>query len=257
MIAFFSLLEREIRRFMKVFVQTVITPFMNSFLYLLIFGVSMGVHMADYHGEKYLAFLIPGIMVMGLINNAFANSSSSIITSKFSGDLEDWRVAPITDHNIIWALNLGAVVRGSFVAVVNYIVGTLFYYSQTQQWLVIKHPFYLVFFLLMGGLIFAQIGIAVAFWAKTFDQVSAISAFLLTPLTYLGGVFISIDHLSPFWQSASLWNPLLYLINGFRYGLLGVSDVDVHLAMGVSLLGFILFYFLAFWCLKKGSFQRW
>lgn len=257
MTGFITIFHREIARFLKVIIQTVITPFVSSFLYLLIFGVSLGSQMDSHKGVSYLSFLIPGLMMMGLINNAFQNSSSSIVSSKFSGDLEDLRVAPVTDQEIILAMSLGSLVRGSLVAVITYFVGSLFMYFQSGEWLMIAHPLATVFFLVVAGLIFGMIGISVAFWATTFDQLSAFSAFILLPLTYLGGVFLSIDHLHPFWQMVSKLNPLLYLINGLRFGILGVSDVNVWTAGLISLVGIVVFYFVARWSLKKGSFQRW
>ncbi|MEK2645616.1 ABC transporter permease [Bdellovibrio sp. BCCA] len=257
MTGFVTIFHREIARFLKVIVQTVITPFVSSFLYLLIFGVSLGEQMAAHQGVSYLAFLIPGLMMMGLINNSFQNSSSSIVSSKFSGDLEDLRVAPITDREIIWAMSLGSLVRGSIVALITYMVGSAFMLYQQGEWLAIAHPMITLFFLIVAGLIFGMIGISIAFWATTFDQLSAFSAFILLPLTYLGGVFLSIEHLHPFWQMVSKANPLLYLINGLRYGILGVSDVNVWTAAVISLIGFVFFYMAAHWSLKKGSFQRW
>lgn len=257
MTGFVTIFQREIARFLKVIVQTVITPFVSSFLYLLIFGVSLGEQMASHQGVSYLSFLIPGLMMMGLINNAFQNSSSSIVSSKFSGDLEDLRVAPVTDREIIWAMSLGSLVRGSIVALITYVVGSAFMLYQQGEWLAIAHPFVALFFLVVAGLIFGMIGISIAFWATTFDQLSAFSAFILLPLTYLGGVFLSIEHLHPFWQMVSKANPLLYLINGLRYGVLGVSDVNVWTAGLISLIGFVFFYGAAHWSLKKGSFQRW
>ncbi|WP_374027243.1 ABC transporter permease [Bdellovibrio bacteriovorus] len=257
MTGFVTIFQREIARFLKVLVQTVITPFISSFLYLLIFGVSLGQQMASHQGVSYLSFLIPGLMMMGLINNAFQNSSSSIVSSKFSGDLEDLRVAPITDREIIWAMSLGALVRGSIVAVITYGVGSLFMYYQQGEWLLVAHPLAALFFVVLAGLIFGMIGISIAFWANTFDQLSAFSAFILLPLTYLGGVFLSIEHLHPFWQTVSKANPLLYLINGLRYGILGVSDVNVWTAAVISLIGFGVFYAVALVSLRKGSFQRW
>ncbi|WP_413294056.1 ABC transporter permease [Bdellovibrio sp. HCB185ZH] len=257
MIPFIALFRREIARFLKVIVQTIVTPFVSSFLYLLIFGVSLGATMPTHQGVKYLSFLIPGLMMMGLMNNAFQNSSSSIVSSKFSGDLEDLRVAPISNQEIIWAMSLAALVRGFIVALITYIVGSVFCWYQQGEILTIAHPLYAVFFVIVAGLIFALLGISVAFWATTFDQLSAFSAFILLPLTYLGGVFLSIDHLHPFWQMLSKLNPLLYLINGLRYGVIGVSDVGMEVAVPVSVLGFIVFYALANFSLKRGSFQRW
>lgn len=257
MIAFMTLLRREVKRFMKVLVQTVVTPFVSSFLYLLVFGVSLGQHVEGPHGIHYLGFLIPGLMMMGLMNNAFQNSSSSVVTSKFSGDMEDLRVAPISDNAIIWAMTIGALVRGSIVAGITLFVGEIFYRFQHGEWLGMAHPFVVLYFVVLSGFMFGQIGISVAFWAKSFDQLSAFSAFILLPLTYLGGVFISIEQLHPFWQSVSKMNPLLYLINGLRYGILGVSDVDLAHSVVISLIGFAVFYIFARISLKKGSFQRW
>lgn len=257
MIGFWTLFEREIARFAKVLIQTVVTPLVSSTLYLLVFGVSLGAHVTMSGQVSYLEFLIPGLMMMGLMNNAYQNSSSSIVTSKFSGDLEDLRVAPISNQQIIWALSLGALIRGLVVAVVTYLVGMVFLYFTSGQLLGIQHPFAFLFFLTMAGLIFGQIGICIAFWARSFDQLSAFSAFILLPLTYLGGVFISVEHLHPFWQKVSLFNPLLYLINGLRYGVLGVSDVSFMASAGVSLIGLILFYCLSYWSVSRGSFQRW
>lgn len=257
MTPFISLFQREIARFFKVIVQTVITPFVSSFLYLLIFGVSLGGTMPQHQGLSYLSFLIPGLMMMGLINNAFQNSSSSVVSSKFSGDMEDLRVAPISNQSIIWAMSLASVVRGAIVGVITYVVGCLFMMYQEQSWLAIAHPLITIYFLIMAGLIFGMIGISIAFWATTFDQLSAFSAFILLPLTYLGGVFVSIEHLHPFWQMISKFNPLLYLINGLRYGVLGTSDVSIQTSLVISILGFAVFYAGALWSLKKGSFQRW
>lgn len=271
MTAFITLLRREVKRFMKVIIQTLVTPLVSSFLYLLVFGVSLGASVQipatesmQSSGEvsglfqvTYLAFLVPGLMMMGLMNNAFQNSSSSIVAAKFAGDLEDLRVAPISNNQIVWALSIGGLIRGGIVALITYLVGTVFHYMQYTQFLVIQHPLVLIYFVIMGGLIFGQIGITLAFWAKSFDQLSAFSAFVLLPLTYLGGVFMSIEHLTPFWQNIARANPLLYLINGVRYGVLGFCDVDLKLAYLLSFVGFIIFYVIARMSLHKGSFQRW
>lgn len=257
MTGFVTIFQREVARFLKVLIQTILTPFISSFLYLLIFGVSLGEHMAPQNGDSYLSFLVPGLMMMGIINNAFQNASSSIVSSKFSGDLEDLRVAPITDQEIVWAMSLAALARGGIVAIITYFVGAVFMYYQSGVWLQVAHPLVALFFIVMAGLIFGMIGISIAFWARTFDQLSAFSAFILLPLTYLGGVFLSISHLHPFWQNISKANPLLYLINGLRYGILGTSDVNVWTAALISLFGIGVFYRLARISMRRGSFQRW
>lgn len=256
-IPFLMLLRREIHRFIKVLVQTVVTPFISSFLYLMVFGITLGANVEPQKGHTYLAFLIPGLCMMGLINNAFQNSSSSVTIGKFTGELEDLKVLPLSHHQIIWAMSLAAVVRGSIVAVITYVVGSGFHYYQYGQLLSVANPGYLAFFVIAGGLLFGMLGISTAFWAKTFDQLSAVSAFVLLPLTYLGGVFISIDHLHPFWQGIAKLNPLLYLINGVRYGILGISDVPMDSALIISAVGLVVFYKLADRSLKSGSFSRW
>ena len=256
-IIFFTLVRKEIKRFLKVIIQTVVSPIVSSFLYLLVFGVSLGGSVQLKNGVPYLSFLIPGLMVMGLINNAFQNSSSSIVTSKFSGDLEDVRVAPIPHSYIIWAMGFGGVIRGTVVGLITGAVGTYFHYLQLGTLLPLEHPFWTIYFFVVGGLIFSFIGIFIAFLAKTFDQLSAFSAFILLPLTYLGGVFISIQNLHPFWQTLSKYNPLFYLINGFRYSLLGQSDVDLMTSVIVSFAGVVITFIMARVSLKNGSFSRW
>lgn len=257
MIIFYTLVKREIKRFFKVVIQTVVSPIVSSFLYLLVFGVSLGSSVQLASGVDYLSFLIPGLMVMGLINNAFQNSSSSVVTSKFSGDLEDIRVAPIPNSYIIWAMGLGGVFRGTMVALITGAVGTLFHYMQLQTWLTIEHPLWLIYFFLVGGFIFSFIGIFIAVLANSFDQLSAFSTFILLPLTYLGGVFISIQTLHPVWQMISKMNPLFYLINGFRYAIIGQADVSLSSAVVITLVGVMVTFGMAQFSLRRGSFARW
>ena len=254
---FLTLMNREIQRFLKVVVQTVVTPFVSSAMYLMIFGVSLGKQIAIKGDVPYLAFLIPGLVMMGCLNNAFQNSSSSIVSSKFSGDLEDLKAAPFSHAQLIWALSLAALVRGLLVGTITFTVGQGAYYA-TFGTLMPVHAYSILFlFLVLGGLSFANLGITVAFWARSFDQMSAVSGFVLMPLIYLGGVFFSVEHLPTFWKNVSLFNPLLYMINGVRYGILGSADVQFELALGVSVLAFFVSLALAANSLRRGSFQRW
>ena len=255
--SFVTLYVREMRRFLKVIFQTVVTPLINSTLYLLIFGVSLGSAIKLENGISYLAFLIPGLVMMGVLNNAFQNSSSSIVSGKFSGDLEDLKVVPLTPQMIIWAMSIGGLTRGLMVGLVTYAVGAVFTFVIDHQVPTVAHPFALLFFLAVGGLTFAKLGICVAFWAKTFEQMSAVGSFVLMPLIYLGGVFFSLNGLHPFWQSVAHFNPVLYFISGVRYGLLGVTDVNLWLATGVSVLALVLFHFIGLRALKYGSYTRW
>ena len=205
--SFLTLYQREMARFVKVIFQTVFTPMINSVLYLLIFGVSLGKSIVMDKPVTYLAFLIPGLVMMGVLNNAFQNSSSSIVSGKFSGDLEDLKVVPLTPQMIIWAMSIGGLTRGALVGLITFAVGEVFSLMVDHTPLGIAHPFWLLFFLVVGGLTFAKLGIAIAFYAKNFDQLSAVSSFILTPLIYLGGVFFSMAGLHPFWQGLARFNP--------------------------------------------------
>lgn len=254
---FLTLLEREVKRFMKVVVQTVFAPLINSTLYLLIFGVSLGSQISVAGAPSYLAFIIPGLVMMSALNNAFQNSSSSIISGKIGGDLEDFAVSPLGIQQMLWAFTAGGLIRGGVVGLVTFAIGEVFYYFQMQAWLSIEHPLWLLYFAVMGSILFAQMGVIGAFWAKNFDQISAVTSFLLTPLIYLGGIFFSIEHLHPVWQGIARANPLFYLINGFRYGVLGSSDVNVGFAAGLTLLFVVLVFLGSLRSIRRSPFTRW
>lgn len=257
MVGFITLFRREILRFCRVMVQTLVAPFVSAFLYLLIFGVNLGSKM-NYQGEyNYLSYLIPGLMMMGFINNAYQNSSSSIANMKFTGDLEDIRIVPLSKHQIVLALGFAALLRGVIVAFVTWSVGTIFLFFINGQILTVKNPLALIFFITTGGLSFGFIGIVTAFLARSIDQLSAFSTFILLPLIYLGGVFMSVDNLTPFWRNIAQLNPLLYFIEGVRYSFLGVSDVYLVKATIISVVSVVLFYFAALKCLRPGAFTRW
>ena len=253
-----TLYYREVFRFYKVLFQTVLTPLVNATLYLFIFGVSLGSHIElGLGGLSYLSFLIPGLVMMSVLNNSFQNSSSSIISGKFVGDLEDWRVAPLSPQSILWALSLGGLTRGGLVALMTFCVGELFFYGFHGEFLNPVHPFFLIVFLIIGGLSFALFGISVAFWARSIDHMNAVGSFVLLPLIYLGGVFFPLHGLHVFWQWVSRFNPLFYFINGVRYSLLGISDVSLSTALIVSGGAFAFFYTLALLVLNRSSFLRW
>ena len=254
---FLTLYYREIWRFWKVFVQTVAAPIVSSGLYLLIFGVSLGGRINIEGDISYLAFLIPGLIMMSVLNNSYQNSSSSIISGKFGGDLEDWRIVPLSPKAILWALSLGGLTRGLVVGLITFFVGEVFYYVMHETLLLPQSPFLLLLFLIVGGLSFAMFGICIAFWAKTFDHVSAVASFVILPLIYLGGVFFSLEGLHPFWQLISKANPLLYFINGVRYSMLGQSDVSVGISLGISFAAMVLCYFMALRILKRARYTRW
>ena len=256
---FLTLYYREVRRFMKVLVQTVFSPIVSSGLYLLIFGISLGrsIDLGLEESVTYLAFLIPGLVMMSVLNNAFQNSASSVVSGKFSGDLEDFKVVPLSPLAILWALAFGGITRGLVVGSVTFLVGQGFYYFTNGNLLEIAHPGILLVFLVIGGLSFAMFGVSVAFWSKTMDHLSAISSFVILPLIYLGGVFFSIGTLPRFWQGISQANPLLYFINGVRYGVLGISDVSIETALLISLISLFLFHFMALQVMRRAKYGRW
>lgn len=254
---FIMLFYKEIRRYFKVMVQTVVTPAINSGLYLIIFGVSLGSSIDTGFDTPYLAFLISGLIMMSCLNNSFQNTSSSIVSGKFSGDLEDLKVVPLSSQQIIWAMCLGGVTRGLMVSSVTMIVGQLFYRSHFGEFMAVYSWPSLLFFLFFGALSYAKLGMFVAFLAKTFDQMSAVTAFVLQPLAFLGGVFFSLNNLSPFWQKVSLFNPVLYLINGVRYSILGQSDVSFLSAVMVTLISLVAFHILVVFTLSRSQFKRW
>jgi ABC-2 type transport system permease protein len=254
---FLTLYYREIQRFLKVIVQTIFAPVVSSSLYLLIFGVSLGDKITLSDGTSYLAFLIPGLVMMSVLNNAYQNTSSSIVSGKFGGDLEDWRIVPLSSHGILWALSLGGLTRGLVVGIITLLVGEAFFYVMQGELFFPTQPLLLILFLVIGGLSFSMFGISVAFWAKTFDHVSGVGSFVILPLIYLGGVFFSLEGLHPFWQSLSKVNPLLYFINGVRYSTLGISDVGVWPSLAVSTVSMFVFYVVALRVLRRAQYTRW
>lgn len=254
---FFSLLKKECLRFFRVIGQTLLIPLVNSSLYLLIFGVSLGQSIQISGHQSYLAFLIPGLIMMGVLNNAFQNASSSIGTSKFHGDLEDLRIVPLKPSQIVWAMGLGGLARGLLVGSITFCIGEIFYFFQTGGILSVAHPLTLIFFLIAGGLTFSFLGISVGFYAKSIDQMSAIGGFILLPLMYLGGVFFSLENLHPFWRALSQFNPMLYFINGVRFGILGVSDVPPTTSAGLSLITLLTLFCLALRTVRLGHYSRW
>jgi ABC-2 type transport system permease protein len=257
-VPFFTYFKKELKRFIRVLGQTVITPVISSTLYLLIFGVSLGFRIEIFDGQiSYLDFLIPGLIMMGVLNNSFQNTTSSISISKFHGELEAIKMAPLSNSQIIWGMSLASLVRGLLVGLIVYSVGTIFSLLYKGKWIALEHPLITVLFLLIGGITFSFLGIVIGFKSKSYDQINAFGTFILVPLMYLGGIFFPLDDLHLFWRAVSKFNPLLYFINGMRYGILGISDISwvfcTYMAFGTC----IILLLLAYWALSKGSFQRW
>lgn len=254
---FIALFTREVRRFFKIIFQSIATPLISTTLYLLIFGVSIGRDIQIGEGVSYLLFLIPGLMMMTTLRNTLENAMGSIVVMRFCGELEELRIAPITPTQIVWGNGLGALLRGLIVGLLTLLVGLIFYYLMHGTLFEVKHPMLALFFLIVGGLAFAHLGLIMSMFASSFEQVNAINVFILLPMIYLGGVFFSLEQLHPFWQTLSQFNPLLYFVNGMRYSILGVSDVNIYLATGVLVASMVILNLFAIFSLKRGSYQRW
>ncbi len=225
---FLTLLQREVLRFLRVSVQTILTPIITASLYLFVFGATLGNRLSVVEGFSYAQFVIPGLILMGIINNSFANTSSSLFMSRYLGQIVDLLVTPLTPAQIIFAYTLSAMLRGLLVGLAVGLISLLF---APLPW---AHP---VLTLLMAGLasfLFAQLGLIAAIYSNTFDSLSMYSNFVLLPLIYLGGVFYPLSILPPFWAGLSRFNPLLYLIDGFRHAILGRGDMPLTLSFGVA-----------------------
>lgn len=222
-----TLLYKEVLRFWKVAFQTVAGPVLTAMLYLLIFGHALESHVKVYDQVSYTAFLVPGLAMMSLLQNAFANSSSSLIMSKVMGNLVFLLLTPLSYMNWFVAYVGAAVIRGLIVGLGVFAVSALF----TD--LSFVAPLWILIFGVMGAALMGTLGLIAGLWAEKFDQLAAFQNFVVMPMTFLSGVFYSIHSLPPFWQTVSHLNPFFYMIDGFRYGFFGVSDVSPWLSLSV------------------------
>jgi ABC-2 type transport system permease protein len=251
--SFFTLLWKEILRYLRVATQTVLSPVISSALYMIVFGLSLG---SFLQSDSYLRFLIPGLLAMSALNNALQNSASSIIISKFHGDLQDLRVLPLRPITIAIAYALAGWTRAVLCAAAVFGVGQLLLWISGMPFLGIQNVFGLLYFVSVGALFFALIGIWAGFWANSFDQMNVITQFVVLPLIYLGGVFYSLDVLPAFWQKVAMFNPLVYFISGIRWSFLGESDLSLQTCFLVSL-GFLAMAAMLAWRgVLKGSYFR-
>jgi ABC-2 type transport system permease protein len=222
-----TLLHKEVLRFWKVGFQTVAAPVLTALLYLLIFGHVLEGHVKVYDSISYTAFLVPGLVMMSVLQNAFANSSSSLIQSKIMGNLVFLLLTPLSHWSWFVAYVGSSIVRGVAVGTGVMLAGLLF------SPLSFVAPLWIVVFAVMGAALMGALGLIAGLWAEKFDQLAAFQNFVIVPLTFLSGVFYSIQSLPAFWQNASHFNPFFYMIDGFRYGFFGVSDASPWLSLGI------------------------
>ena len=225
-----TLFRKEVLRFWKVSFQTVAAPVLTSLLYLLIFSHVLESHVAVFDGRvRYAEFLVPGLVMMSVLQNSFANSSSSLIQSKITGNLVFVLLAPLSPRELFAAYVAGAMVRGITVGAGVFLVTLTFAPALALP----AHPLWAVAFVLLGSAILGTLGLVAGIWADKFDQLAAFQNFVIVPLTFLSGVFYSIHSLPPFWQAASHFNPFFYMIDGFRYGFFGLGDVAPTTSLAV------------------------
>lgn len=246
MIGFQTLFYKEILRFWKVATQTIAAPILTAILYLLIFGHVLEDHVQVYPGVKYTAFLVPGLVMMSVLQNSFANSSSSLIQSKITGNLVFVLLPPLSHWELFGAYVGAALVRGLAVGSGVFLATAWFAHMSFVA------PWWIVIFALLGSLILGTMGLIAGIWADKFDQLAAFQNFLIMPATFLSGVFYSVHSLPPIWQTVSHFNPFFYMIDGFRYGFFGQSDINPLTSCAVVLAFLAILVGLAIRLLKSG-----
>ncbi len=245
-IALTTIIIREVLRFSRIWLQTLLPPMVVTSLYFIIFGNLIGPRIGQMDGFSYNEFIMPGLVMMAVITNSYSNVVSSFYSSKFHRNIEEMLVSPMPNYIILLGYTLGGVARGLMVGVLVTVVALFF----TD--LKIEHPWITITIVFLTAMLFSLGGFINALFAKSFDDISIVPTFVLTPLTYLGGVFYSIDMLSSFWRQVSLANPILYMVNGFRYGILGVSDIGIATAIGLILAMVVVTFGVALLLMERG-----
>ena len=244
-IAYITLVRKEIKRFMRIWVQTLLPPVITMSLYFVIFGKLIGDRIGEMGGMPYIAFVVPGLVMMAVINNSFSNVVSSFFSAKFNRSIEELQVSPTPSGIILAGYISGGALRGLLIGLI--VTGVSFFFTSISI-----HSIPLTLFVIvLAAIVFALAGFINAIFANSFDDISIIPTFVLTPLTYLGGVFYSIDMLPRFGQILSQFNPILYLVNSFRYGMLGISDINITAALTGLVALIVVLYTVCWYLLEK------
>ncbi len=246
LICLLTITRRETTRIFRIWVQTLVPPVITMTLYFIVFGTFIGSQLAAINGYPYMAFIAPGLIMMSIITNSYANTVSSFFSTKFQKNIEEMLVSPAPDWVIVLGFVSGGVVRGLSVGFLVSLVSLIFVR------LPLYSIIYTVLFAFFTSFVFSLAGMINGIFAKKFDDISIIPTFVITPLTYLGGVFYSISLLPDFWQTVSRANPIIYMIDGFRYGFLGISDISVFAGLGMLVLFAIALFAANLYLLKKG-----
>jgi len=246
-IAYLTITRREIKRFARIWVQTIIPPVVMVALYFIIFGNLIGQRIGEMEGMLYIDFIMPGLVMMSIITNSYSNVVSSFYGAKYSRYIEEMQIAPVPNLVILLGFVTGGVARGISVGVAVTLVSLLFTDFS------IVNPLIVLVVALLTSCLFAMAGLINAIFANSFDDISIVPTFVLTPLTYLGGIFYSIKLLPEFWQQVSLGNPILYMVDSFRYGFRGVSDINLAVALAVILVFNIALFAVCLTLLERGT----
>jgi ABC-2 type transport system permease protein len=246
LISLTSIARKEMTRIFRIWLQTLVPPVIMITLYFIIFGSFIGSQLSDIGGYSYMAFIAPGLIMMSIITNSYSNTVSSFFSTKFQRNIEELLVSPTPNWVIVLGYISGGMTRGLSVGFLVSVFSLFF----------IRLPFfnifYIILFAFLTSFVFSLAGMINGIFAKKFDDISIIPTFVITPLTYLGGVFYSISLLPEFWQALSRANPIVYMIGGFRYGFLGISDINVWAGVGMLILFSVLLFSVTLYLLKKG-----
>ncbi|MAD46675.1 MAG: ABC transporter permease [Oceanospirillaceae bacterium] len=249
-VAFNTIVTKEVRRFMRIWQQTLLPPAITMTLYFVIFGQLIGSRIGDMGGVNYMSFIVPGLIMMSVITNSYGNVASSFFSNKWQRSVEELMVSPVRPITILAGYISGGVARGIATGAIVTLLSLYFTHLQIHNLLVV------VLVILLSAILFSIGGFINAVFATKFDDIAIIPTFVITPLTYLGGVFYSIDLLPGFWQTVSMFNPILYMVNTFRYGILGVSDVDVWFSLGMLVVFILIFGGFSLRLLHQGKGMR-
>ena len=247
LVALHTLVKREILRFMRIWSQTLLPPAITMCLYFIIFGKFIGSQLNQINGFDYIQFIVPGLVMMSIMTSAYANTSSSFFLTKFNKSIEEMLVSPMPNLIILLGFMVGGTIRGLLVGCIVLLVSLIF------TAIPVYHVGVLLLMAALAAMVFSLGGLINAIYAKRFDDIAFVPTFVLTPLTYLGGVFYSIRQLPSPWQEISLFNPILNMVDTFRYGMLGVSDVNVFLGFSLVMIFFIALFCWALYLLNNGT----
>ena len=246
LVAFYTIVRKEVLRVLRIWIQTIVPPAITMTLYFVIFGNLIGTRIGVMGGYSYMQFIAPGIIMMSVITNSYGNVVSSFFGAKYGGYIDEMLISPMSNATIILGHIAGGVLRGLLVGGMVTIIALSFTNLE------LKFPLITFSMVLLSSIVFALAGFISALFAKKFDDIAIIPTFVITPLTYLGGVFYSISLLPEFWQNASKFNPILYMVNAFRYGILGTSDIQISYAYIVVITFVIILFSLSLILLNRG-----